>query len=533
MPRIRVDRDGIWFRLFKGRPTRTQWRHAFPSGKTSRSRPRARPESESNADAEDRKGILQKFLENGATTIAALLMLGGAGYSYHVFYKRLVLRKIDNAFSPGFSSLELAALAQHGYSLEQGIDTDDDQQKFKIVRPEQSLIDGIVGGKVKGNYYLLFGEKGTGKTSMLLESMQKIHGDGVGMLEAHGDIEVFRLRLGKAIDYEYHEDYIGGMFSIRGPRDSTALLDIERALNKLEKVALKRKSVRDQPLVLIINNLHYLPDNTDGQHLVDLLQQRAEMWAASGLVTLVFTSDQYRTTEMLRLHATRMQVLNVQDIPKEMAVKSLKAYRWNKFREEVQPGILDQVYGMVGGRLIFLDQVARSKDMLKTCRAICEKEKRWLLCKCWILGAEMDDKAEDQQDLSSGAMLLGRTLVGLEKNPDRHYFSGLPGIALHKAQELMTRADLIKGLDEMNIIAIDADAVVRADSVPMQNAFRSIVSDPDFPAHLEATLERLDELEGLGRTTELRLKDFMDGEYELRVRGEGKDTVLSVQKRVD
>ncbi|KAL2826466.1 hypothetical protein BDW59DRAFT_65429 [Aspergillus cavernicola] len=464
-----------------------------------------------------------------------MLMLGIGGYSYHILYKRLVLRKIDNAFSPGFSTLELAALAQHGYSLEHGGVELDEEQKFKIVRPEQELIDRVVGGKLKGSYYLLFGEKGTGKTSMLLEAMQKVHGDGVGMLEAHGDIELFRLRLGKAIDYEYHEDYIGGMFSIRGPRDSTALLDIERALNKLEKVALKRKSMRDRPLVLIVNNLHYLPDNREGQHLVDLLQQRAEMWAASGLVTLVFTSDQYRTTEMLRLHATRMQVLNVQDIPREMAVQSLRGYREKKFHEEVADGVLDQVYSMVGGRLIFLDQVARSRDMLRTCRSICEKEKRWLLCKCWILGAEMDDKAEDQQDLSSGAMLLGKTLVEMEKNPDRtHYVSGLPGIALHKAQELMTRADLIKGLDEMNIVAIDADAVVRADSVPMQNAFRSIVSDPEFEAHLEATLERLDELEGLGRTTELRLKDFMEGEYEVRVRGGGKgDTFLSVQKKQD
>ncbi|KAL4802190.1 hypothetical protein BDV18DRAFT_167044 [Aspergillus unguis] len=507
MPRIRVDRYGTWLRMFK--------------------RPRSIPHRPRDAEP----GILRKALENGATTIAALVMLGAGGYGYHVFYKDLILRKIDNAFSPGFSSLELAALAQHGYTLEQGIDSSD-EGKFRVTRPEQELIDGIVSGRVKGHYYLLFGEKGTGKTSMLLESMQKVHGDGVGMLEAHGDIEVFRLRLGKAIDYEYHEDYIGGMFSIRGPRDSTPLLDIERALNKLEKVALARKGKNQRPLVLMVNNLHYLPDNTEGQQLVDLLQQRAEMWAASGLVTLIFTSDQYRTTEMLRLHATRMQVLNIQDIPKDMAVQSLKAFRRHAFREDVPASILDQVYSLVGGRLIHLDQVARSKDMIKMCNTICEKEKRWLLCKCWILGAEMDDKAEDQQDLSSGAMLLGKTLVELEKDPDRtHYVSGLPGIALHKAQELMTRADLIKGLDEMNIIAIDADAIVRADSVPMQNAFRSVINSPGFEEHLDATLERLDELEGLGRTTELRLKDFMDDEYEIKVQRRGEETYLSVQKK--
>jgi hypothetical protein len=129
-------------------------------------------------------------------------------------------------------------------------------------------------------------------------------------------------------------------------------------------------------------------------------------------------------------------------------------------------------------------------------------------------------------------MLLGKTLVQMEHNADRSSFvSGLPGIPLHKVQELMTRADLIKGLDEMNIIAIDADAVVRADSVPMQNAFRTVCNEPGFEEHLGATLERLDELEGLGRTTELRLKDFMDGEYEIRVRrGDQGDAILRVEK---
>jgi hypothetical protein len=79
---------------------------------------------------------------------------------------------------------------------------------------------------------------------MLLEAMRKVDGEGISMFEAHADLEVFRVRLGKALDYEYHEDYIGALFSIRGPRDTTALLDIERAFNKLEKIALKHRKWR-------------------------------------------------------------------------------------------------------------------------------------------------------------------------------------------------------------------------------------------------------------------------------------------------
>lgn len=79
--------------------------------------------------------------------------------------------------------------------------------------------------------------------------------------------------------------YIGSLFSIKGPRDTTALLDIERAFNKLEKVALARRRRGSPPLILIVNSTHLVRDDHDGQDLLEMIQQRAEQWAASGLVT--------------------------------------------------------------------------------------------------------------------------------------------------------------------------------------------------------------------------------------------------------
>lgn len=114
-------------------------------------------------------------------------------------------------------------------------------------------------------------------------------------------------------------------------------------------------------------------------------------------------------------------------------------------------------------------------------------------------------------------MTLAQALVSMENDTTT---PSLPRIPLHKVQELMTRADFIPRLDQQNIIAIDADGMVRADSMPMQNAFRAICSQPGFDAHLEATNGRLDELESLGRTTELTVKDLVDGEYELSSRHE-------------
>ena len=126
-----------------------------------------------------------------------------AGYSYHRYYKYLVLHKIDHAFEPGDPALDVAG-ASPGKEA-QGAE-------HWIVRDEQDKIDQIISGNSKGHYYLLIGEKGTGKTSMLLNAMRKINAARVAMFEAHADLEIFRVRLGKALDYEYHEEYVPTKF---------------------------------------------------------------------------------------------------------------------------------------------------------------------------------------------------------------------------------------------------------------------------------------------------------------------------------
>ncbi len=233
---------------------------------------------------------------------------------------------------------------------------------------------------------------------MLVEAMSKSNGgDGIAMVEAHSDLEIFRIRLGKALDYEFHEDYIGGYFSERGPRDTTALLDIERALNKVEKVALRRRKAHRPPLVIIINQMHLLRDDEDGKDLIELLQQRAEQWAATNLVTMVFNSDDYWIYERLKQLATRMEVLAVKDLSKDQATAALVRYRQRHKKETPSSEILNQVYERVGGRLSFLNRVAKSDDMLKACDRILQTEKTWFLNQCWILGKEMDDDVMDQQ----------------------------------------------------------------------------------------------------------------------------------------
>jgi hypothetical protein len=135
----------------------------------------------------------------------------------------------------------------------------------------------------------------------------------------------------------------------------------------------------------------------------------------------------------------------------------------------------------------------------------------------------MDDDVMDQQKYASAAMVLAKALVEKEKEMESSYDPKhghmLPSIPLHKAREIMTRADFIQSYDHDNLFAIDSDAMVRADSVPMQNAFRQICAIEGFDQFLEDTLDRISAIESLGRTRELTIKDLWNGgQYKVTTR---------------
>jgi hypothetical protein len=208
------------------------------------------------------RSTAHKMAESALTTAASVAILGAVGYGYTRYYNSMVLEKMEGAFRPGDPVLDLAAAKKQGSATGYAyLDAEDRDRDHWVLREEQGLIDDIVHGRAKGQYHLLVGEKGTGKSSMLIDAMAKIEGEGVAMFEAHADPEIFRIRLGKALDFEFHEDNIGSLFSIRGPRDANALLDIERAFNKMEKIALRRRETIGRPLILIVNSMHLLRGN--------------------------------------------------------------------------------------------------------------------------------------------------------------------------------------------------------------------------------------------------------------------------------
>ncbi|KAH5463357.1 hypothetical protein HBI31_217400 [Parastagonospora nodorum] len=118
----------------------------------------------------------------------------------------------------------------------------------------------------------------------------------------------------------------------------------------------------------------------------------------------------------------------------------------------------------------------------------------------------IDDDVEEQQKFYAAAIILTSALIHRKQPPPTHHSLSqftLPKIPLQESQQIITRADFIHPFDHIDITHSDANSMVHADSVPMQNAFRDIVSDEGFEEPLRRTPDRLDELEGLARTREV------------------------------
>ncbi|KAF8339423.1 hypothetical protein F5887DRAFT_981414 [Amanita rubescens] len=449
-----------------------------------------------------------------------VVFVGGIGYLQ--WYKWNVLNQMEKAFAPGYDpALELAT--HHiKHSEEDDVDA---SWTSRLSRKEQGAIDNIIHGQEAGHYYMLLGPKGTGKGTMILDAMATCQADGVSVCEAHPDLEVFRLRLGKALNFEFFEDSQTGLFQRRDPREGGPRLDIERALNKLEKVALRCVRKRNKPLVLVINNVHHFKNDEEGRSILLQLQQNAEAWAASGIVTLVFSSDAFWPFHVMRKNASRMTVMSISDLKEEEALQATSYLRSHSQLDHASEEEFKKVVSLVGGRLSYLNQVSRSKDMLDKAKHLVAKEKEWLLSQTGLI-PDCDDDVMDEQKWSSCSWLLLREFAKLRQeqikereeaikagfvDPDNAELP-LPVIPYWKCRRIMTRADFLKELDQLNIVSIDTDFNVRPNSMLILHAACEVVEEEGFDELLDNVRARIDEIESLHRTRELTFKDIGNGD---------------------
>ncbi|KAJ7668631.1 hypothetical protein DFH06DRAFT_203964 [Mycena polygramma] len=462
------------------------------------------------------------------TTVVGLLMVFVGGVAYVKWYKWNVLRKIESAFAAGYDpALELATYQNKPPETEDEVDELDGDGPWTqhLRRKEQDWIDAIVQGREPGHYFVLLGPKGSGKGTMIFDAMTACEADGVAMLDAHPDLEVFRLKLGKAINYEYNEDSQTGLFQRRDPREGGAALDVERAMNKLEKVALKMAKKRGKPLVLIINNVHFFKNDDEGRGMLLQLQQRAEAWAASGIVTCVFMTDDFWPFFVMRKTASRMHVLSIYDLDNREAMHAATRMHMSMKKTSIPVSVVKQAVELVGGRLSYLNKVARSKNMVEMAKHILSVEKAWLCSQIGLI-PDLDDDVMDEQKWSSCSWLLLREFVKLRKEQERVRDEAiaagqldkddvelpLPSIPYWRCRQIMTRPDFLEDLDRANIVAIDVEHDVRPDSMLILHAARQVVEEDDFEDILDNVRDRIDEIESLHRTRELTFKDVEAGD---------------------
>ncbi|CEL56561.1 hypothetical protein RSOLAG1IB_07910 [Rhizoctonia solani AG-1 IB] len=461
------------------------------------------------------------------TTLIGISVVFFGGVAYITWYKANVLDKIEEAFAPGYDpALELA-----NHSPQPGTDVDEDgvrilpQSSRHMERTEQEIVDAIMEGKDRGHYHLFMGPKGSGKTTMVIDAMRKVNADGIAVCDAHPDLEVFRLRLGKALNYEYNEDSQTGLFQRRDPREGGPRLDIERAMNKLEKVAIRRAKKTGRPIVLVFNNIHLFNNDDEGRLLLQQLQQRAENWAESSIVTMVFLSDDFWPYPVMRQIANRMHTHAVKDLAPDVAYKAFLKLRKDTLRiqneeETESEGTLRDAALTSGGRLAYMSRLARSAagQMEHSIKRLKQGEHAWLRTNTGLI-PDCDDDVMDEQKWSSCTWLLLREFVKRREQEEAKGDSDpstksidMPKISYYECRQIMTRPDFINQLDHLNIISIDPKQEVRLDSMLTLEAARKVVNEDGFDELLQGVRDRVDEIESLHRTRELTFKDVESGD---------------------
>lgn len=433
-----------------------------------------------------------------------VIFVGGSLYVF--WYKHNVLSKIEAAFNETWDDAALVQLIKQELSRFDLLTPDLEDAglpqlaaKLSEVNPrrqEQDFVDSIVEGETAGSYFLLVGPKGAGKSGMIFDAMMNIRNKGSVYLEAHPDLEVFRLRLGNALNYEFSEDMQAGLFQRPDPRPGGPAMDIERALNKLQEVAMR--GGRRRPLVLVITKIQNFHNNDQGRNLLLQIQQYAERWAIRGIVTVVFTTDDVWPYTLLRKSATLMEVRSVQDLDWEMSKRTLLCRRPDADN-------VDDVVHVVGGRQSYLNKVSRAEGMLQAADDLLCLEKAWLeSCLGLIPDCDNDEEVVTRQKWSLHCWTLLREFVRLYRAQQKQFGDRwdplkLPVIPAWRCQQIMTRPDYLEKLDRFDIIYIDMNSNVQPDSMLVLRAALDIVEKEGFDELLEDVRCRIKEIGNLRR----------------------------------
>ncbi|CAH1764518.1 4234_t:CDS:2, partial [Entrophospora sp. SA101] len=415
------------------------------------------------------------------STIFGLAAIFLGGVLYQSWYEWHVSHKVLKAFTSSLPSLK--------------------PKTIYLEKDEYKNLFQAIEGNTKGRYYLLVGENGTGKSQMVFQAMEKCNQFGVVICEAHSNTEIFKTRLGRSLNYTFREDYIGGLFAREAPERGSALLDIEKALNVVEGVAYKYKGKYNKPLVLIINDIHALKDDEDGEDMLELLQQRAEAWASCNVVTMIFNTDDYWVYERMRTSASHMEVVRVRDLNKDEAIEFLKDKRKDKINGCESDEVLGKIVSeCIGGRILYLNKLAKETNIdlfgniffSVAANKLKEEQKTWLINLIGLI-PNFNGLEVESQRYAVAAWKLIRELV----------HSPTKAISMVDARLIIGNSRYLKKLDHDGIIMVDQDNKIKPDSQISYVIFEEIIKSPNFNQILKKVDQKLEETDKNQRIREI------------------------------
>lgn len=187
-------------------------------------------------------------------------------------------------------------------------------------------------------------------------------------------------------EFSMNRDYLGNLLGLSDLSGMTVYQQVERALHKLEKALIRYSNRTGRPAVIIMNSAHLLPQDNDGQTILNLFQQRAEKWASAGTATFVITSNDYWVFDVLRKNSNRMDTLTYTDLTRCQSIEAMRKCRQYYYgqklaEQEEKEGVYDEAYDILGGRISLINSVSRRKHFLKAVHQLVEDDMQWLLSK--------------------------------------------------------------------------------------------------------------------------------------------------------
>ena len=135
-----------------------------------------------------------------------------------------------------------------------------------------------------------------------------------------------------------------------------------------------------------------------------MLQQRAESWAAAGVCTMVFTSDDFHPYRHLKKSATRMRVLTVKDLTPTETHTFLSNRIAANGGPPLDPKVSEKVWDLLGGRLSLLGKLTEQPDMVEAAKEMIQSEKSWLLHHLGLIPDHDDDVMGAHRHLRSSTL---------------------------------------------------------------------------------------------------------------------------------